>query len=61
MAAFAVEGPGGYGLGPPLVPAQESYADVRASAANPTFEPAYWSWALGVAQRWRSASSPRPA
>ncbi|MFB4278098.1 hypothetical protein ACBJ59_22590 [Nonomuraea sp. MTCD27] len=53
MAAFAVEGPGGYGLGPPLVPAQESYADVRASAANPTFELAYWSWALEVAQRWR--------
>lgn len=25
----------------------------RASAANPTFELAYWSWALGVAQRWR--------
>jgi hypothetical protein len=53
MAAFAVEGPGGYGLGPPLVPAQESYAAVRARAANPTFELAYWSWALEVAQRWR--------
>ncbi|MEO3801524.1 hypothetical protein [Nonomuraea sp. B1E8] len=53
MAAFATEGPGGHGLGPPLVPAQESYADVRASAANPTFELAYWSWALEVAQRWR--------
>ncbi|MEV0387095.1 hypothetical protein [Nonomuraea sp. NPDC050643] len=53
MAAFAVKGPGGYGLGPPLVPAQESYADVRASAANPTFELAYWSWALQVAQHWR--------
>ncbi|PRX65886.1 hypothetical protein B0I32_10622 [Nonomuraea fuscirosea] len=53
MAAFAVKGPQGYGLGPPLVPAQESYADVRAEAANPTFELAYWSWALRVAQRWR--------
>ncbi|WP_143043834.1 hypothetical protein [Nonomuraea jiangxiensis] len=53
MAAFAVKGPGGHGLGPPLVPAQESYAEVRASAANPTFELAYWSWALEVAQRWR--------
>ncbi|MEU8363379.1 hypothetical protein AB0C27_45925 [Nonomuraea sp. NPDC048882] len=53
MAAFAVKEPRGYGLGPPLVPAQESYADVRAEAANPTFELAYWSWALRVAQRWR--------
>ncbi|MEV0617524.1 hypothetical protein AB0I81_29675 [Nonomuraea sp. NPDC050404] len=53
MAAHAVRRPGGYGLGPPLVPAQESYADVRASAADPAFELAYWSWALGVAQRWR--------
>ncbi|TDE38229.1 hypothetical protein E1295_33730, partial [Nonomuraea mesophila] len=53
MAAFAAKGPGGHGLGPPLVPAQESYADVRASAADPTFELAYWSWALEVAQRWR--------
>ncbi|WP_327581294.1 hypothetical protein OHA25_35630 [Nonomuraea sp. NBC_00507] len=53
MAAFAVRGPAGHGLGPPLVPAQESYADVRASAVNPTFELAYWSWALAVAQDWR--------
>ncbi|MET8003992.1 hypothetical protein [Nonomuraea glycinis] len=53
MAAFPAEGPGGYALGPPLVPAQESYADVRASAANPTFELAYWAWALETAQEWR--------
>ncbi|MEV4567818.1 hypothetical protein AB0K12_28960 [Nonomuraea sp. NPDC049419] len=53
MAALAAEGPRGYALGPPLVPAQESYAGVRAAAANPTFELAYWSWALRVAQRWR--------
>ncbi|TDD41488.1 hypothetical protein E1286_32620 [Nonomuraea terrae] len=53
MAAFAVKGPGGYGLGPPLVPAQESYADVRADAADPAFELAYWAWALETAQRWR--------
>ncbi|NBE97706.1 hypothetical protein FE391_28670 [Nonomuraea sp. KC401] len=63
MAAFATKGPGGHGLGPPLVPAQESYADVRASAADPTFELAYWSWALEVAQRWRRmlGLAPEPA
>ncbi|TYB56236.1 hypothetical protein FXF51_44730 [Nonomuraea sp. PA05] len=56
MAAFAIEGgvgEGGFSLGPPLVPAQESYAMARARARNPTFELAYWSWALDVAQRWR--------
>ncbi|QFY09032.1 hypothetical protein GBF35_22305 [Nonomuraea phyllanthi] len=53
MASFAAEGPAGYTLGPPLVPAQESYAAVRAGAADPTFELVYWAWALEVAQRWR--------
>jgi hypothetical protein len=43
----------GFALGPPLVPAQESYAAVRDRAMNPPFELAYWSWALGVAQQWR--------
>jgi hypothetical protein len=53
MASFADRTPRGYELGPPLVPAQESYAPDRARLANPTFELAYWSWALGVAARWR--------
>jgi hypothetical protein len=53
MAGYAVKGQDGYALGPPLVPAQESYAELRAEAVNPTFELAYWSWALDVAQRWR--------
>lgn len=58
MAAFAAEGggvaPGGrFSLGPPLVPAQESYADTRATAKDPAFELAYWAWALDVACRWR--------
>jgi hypothetical protein len=53
MADFATKGERGYRLGPPLVPAQESYARSRAIVANPTFELAYWSWALRVAQRWR--------
>ncbi|MGH3391624.1 MAG: hypothetical protein ACRDOO_22365 [Actinomadura sp.] len=53
MADFATKGEHGYRLGPPLVPAQESYARERARVTNPTFELAYWSWALRVAQRWR--------
>jgi len=42
-----------YVLGPALIPAQESYAADRAHTLNPTFELAYWHWALDVAQRWR--------
>jgi hypothetical protein len=42
-----------YVLGPPLVPAQESYANVRQQVINPTFELAYWWWGLKMAQRWR--------
>lgn len=53
MAGFAAATPRGYQLGPPLIPAQESYADLRSRLTNPTFELAYWQWALGVAQRWR--------
>ena len=44
---------GRYVLGPALVPAQESYAADRAHVINPTFELAYWAWALGIAQKWR--------
>ncbi|WP_197289670.1 hypothetical protein [Saccharothrix sp. NRRL B-16348] len=54
MADFAVATEDGYALGPPLVPAQESYYRDRAAVANPTFELAYWAWALRVAQRWRA-------
>lgn len=53
MADFAVATDAGYALGPPLVPAQESYHRDRARIANPTFELAYWAWGLRVAQRWR--------
>ncbi len=42
-----------YVLGPPVVPAQESYGRMRARVVNPTFELAYWHWALSIAQRWR--------
>jgi hypothetical protein len=54
MADFVSGGDGGYQLGPPLVPAQESYASMRAVVTNPTFELAYWSWGLRIAQRWRA-------
>ncbi len=42
----------GFALGPPLVPAQESYARLRHRLTNPTFELAYWRWALLVAAEW---------
>lgn len=42
-----------YVLGPALIPAQESYGNVRASLLNPTWELAYWAWGLSVAQKWR--------
>ncbi|MEY4386529.1 MAG: hypothetical protein RLY20_1812 [Verrucomicrobiota bacterium] len=40
-------------VGPPVIPAQESYGKDRAKIFNPTFELAYWQWALNVAQQWR--------
>lgn len=53
MAGFAHPTDRGFELGPPLVPAQESYEATRGTAANPTFELAYWQWALRVAGEWR--------
>jgi len=47
-----------YDLGPPLWIAQEIYD--QATSRNPSFELAYWRWALGVAQQWRErAGLPR--
>ena len=40
-------------LGPALIPAQESYGRYRRTTINPTFELAYWHWALETAQKWR--------
>lgn len=53
MASFAHPTARGFELGPPLVPAQESYESVRGTASNPTFELAYWQWALRLASAWR--------
>jgi hypothetical protein len=55
MASYAVWDEAGerYVLGPALIPAQESYGSTRVRNLNPTFELAYWHWALETAQRWR--------
>ena len=42
---------GEYVLGPPLWIAQEIHD--QAKSQNPSFELAYWKWALNVAQTWR--------
>lgn len=41
-----------YNLGKGIIPAQECFDAV--STFNPTYELAYWSWALNVAQQWRT-------
>lgn len=52
MASYAArdEKSGRYVLGPAMIPAQECYSN---DAINPTFELAYWWWALDIAQQWR--------
>jgi len=42
-----------YVLGPPLIPAQESYGRDRARVINPTYELAYWHWGLATARDWQ--------
>ncbi|WP_159698091.1 hypothetical protein [Arthrobacter sp. 18067] len=53
MASFAHPTSRGFELGPPLIPAQESYGSIRAKVTNPTFELAYWQWGLRTAADWR--------
>ncbi|GAA4938906.1 hypothetical protein GCM10023224_20280 [Streptomonospora halophila] len=60
MADVAEPAADGFSLGPPLVPAQESYAGIRDRAHDPPFELAYWAWALGAAQRWRMSAGAAP-
>jgi len=53
MASFVIKGEDGkYHLPPPLVPAQESYARNRSTTSDPTFELAYWAFALNTAANW---------
>ena len=54
MAGYPVRTEAGFELGPPLVPAQESYGRIRAEVINPTYELVYWHWALRVANQWRT-------
>lgn len=55
MASYTVwdENTQSFVLGPPLIPAQESYGSMRQTVINPTFELAYWCWGLQTAQQWR--------
>ncbi|HJS53819.1 MAG TPA: hypothetical protein VJ765_04725 [Chitinophagaceae bacterium] len=56
MAAFPSYNPQTkkYNLGKGLIPAQECFDAV--TTFNPTYELAYWSWALNIAQQWRERS-----
>src|SRR5690606_1055341 len=40
-----------YNLGKGVIPAQEVFK--AAETYNPTYEVAYWDWALRIAQKWR--------
>ncbi len=40
-----------FNLGKGLIPAQECFDAI--TTFNPTYELAYWSWALNIAQQWR--------
>ncbi len=60
MASFAHPTARGFELGPPIVPAQESYGPIRASVTNPTFELAYWQWGLRTAASWRERMGLEP-
>lgn len=53
LASMAIldETRGSYVLGPPLWIAQEIHD--QATSRNPSFELAYWAWALETAQAWR--------
>jgi hypothetical protein len=42
-----------YEIGPPNVAAHEDNYPNRATSKNPTFDLAYWSWSLGIANQWR--------
>ncbi|RXG25407.1 hypothetical protein [Leeuwenhoekiella marinoflava] len=40
-----------YVLGPPVIPAQERFE--KTETLNPTYELAYWNWALKTASKWK--------
>lgn len=47
-----------YNLGKGVIPAQEVFK--AAETFNPTYEVAYWDWALRVAQQWRERAGMEP-
>ncbi|MAO44198.1 MAG: hypothetical protein ABGW88_02630 [Leeuwenhoekiella sp.] len=48
-----------YVLGPPVIPAQERFE--KTETFNPTYELAYWNWALKTASAWKErAGEPVP-
>jgi hypothetical protein len=49
---------GKYNLGKGLIPAQECFDPL--TTFNPTYELAYWSWALQTAQQWRTRLGLKP-
>jgi hypothetical protein len=63
MASFTWwnEARGCFELGSPIVSAQEDCFPSRREAKNPTFELAYWSWSLEIAQKWRIRLGMRPS
>lgn len=61
MATHPNDDDGVASLGAPLLPAQECYGDVKAELSDPTFELAYWHWALDTAIRWRELLGREPA
>jgi len=54
MASFALRTVRGVELGPPLIPAQESYGGMRTAVRNPTYELVQWHWALERACAFRA-------
>jgi hypothetical protein len=60
MASYAAlnEERGWYSLGPPVIPAQEIHRPRE--TWNPTYELAYWSYGLDLAQKWRNRLGLRP-
>ncbi|RPJ86516.1 MAG: glycoside hydrolase family 65, partial [Acidobacteria bacterium] len=60
MASYATrnEERGWYSLGPPVIPAQEIHRPRE--TWNPTYELAYWSYGLNLAQKWRTRLGLRP-
>ena len=55
MASFVVWNGGRkcYQMGPPIVAPYENNFRERKTSKNPSFDLAYWAWALGTAQLWR--------